>query len=65
MHLPAVRANGQPAFGSYVDPAHDGDAVPAGLIVLDVDGDRIAALTRFHVDALLPRFGLPATLPRD
>jgi hypothetical protein len=26
-------------------------------------GGRIRAITRFHVDALYPRFGLPASLP--
>jgi RNA polymerase sigma-70 factor (TIGR02960 family) len=54
--LPA-RANGQPAYGTYVDGS------PAGLFVLGVDGGRIRAVTRFHVDELFPRFGLPQTLP--
>jgi RNA polymerase sigma-70 factor (ECF subfamily) len=26
-------------------------------------GDRIQAITRFHLDALYARFGLPAVLP--
>jgi RNA polymerase sigma-70 factor (TIGR02960 family) len=60
--LPA-RANGHPAFGSYlVDPAEP-VATPAGLFVLTMAGGRIRAITRFHVDALYPRFGLPASLP--
>ena len=36
---------------------------PAGLFVLTLTGDRIHAITRFHIDALCPRFGsrvLPA-----
>jgi RNA polymerase sigma-70 factor (TIGR02960 family) len=60
--LPA-RANGQPAFGSYlVDPAEP-VATPAGLFVLTMAGGRIQAITRFHIDALYPRFGLPDSLP--
>ncbi|GGL97475.1 hypothetical protein [Nakamurella endophytica] len=34
----------------------------AGLLVLTLDGDRIAALTRFDSD-VLARFGLPSSLP--
>jgi RNA polymerase sigma-70 factor (ECF subfamily) len=61
VHLVPTRANGRPAFGSYVG---DGTvATPGGLIVLTLDKDRIAAITRFHVDALYPRFGLPESLP--
>ena len=42
---------------------HVADAAPpAGLIVLTARGDRLAAITRFHLDALYPRFGLPASL---
>ena len=46
-------ANGQLAFGAYVDGS------PGGLFVLTLNGGKISALTRFHVDALYPRFGLP------
>jgi hypothetical protein len=31
--------------------------------VLTMAGDRIRAVTRFHLDALYPRFGLPGSLP--
>jgi RNA polymerase sigma-70 factor (TIGR02960 family) len=56
--LPAG-ANTQPAFGSYLlDPA-ERVTTPAGLLVLTMAGDRIQAVTRFHLDALYPRFGLP------
>jgi RNA polymerase sigma-70 factor (TIGR02960 family) len=58
-----TRANGQPAMGSYVAGPDDAVAAPAGLFVLTVAGDRISDVVRFHVDALYPRFGLPATLP--
>jgi len=58
--LPA-RANTQPAFATYIS---DGDsATPGGLIVLTFAGERIRAVTRFHNDALYPRFGLPERLP--
>ena len=60
--LPA-RANTQPAFGSYLDDPADRVAAPAGLFVLTMAGDRIQAITRFHLDALYPRFGLPRSLP--
>jgi RNA polymerase sigma-70 factor (ECF subfamily) len=34
-----------------------------GLFVLTLEGERIAAITRFGGAELLPRFGLPPTLP--
>ncbi len=58
--LPA-RANGQPAFGSYLRGPGEAGAVPAGLIVLTSGADGIRALTRFHAEQLYPRFGLPVT----
>jgi RNA polymerase sigma-70 factor (TIGR02960 family) len=61
--LVPTRANGQPAFGAYV---RDGTAPVArahGLIVLTLTGDRIAAITRFLDNSVLPRFGLPRVLP--
>jgi RNA polymerase sigma-70 factor (TIGR02960 family) len=63
--LAAVRANGgQPAFGCYVRPeAADSAAAGDGMIMLTLDGDRIAGVTRFLDNSLLERFGLPATLP--
>jgi RNA polymerase sigma-70 factor (TIGR02960 family) len=60
--LPA-NANTQPAFGSYLADRPDGPAAPMGLFVLTMAGDRIRAVTRFHLDALYPRFGLPGSLP--
>ncbi|HEX6445824.1 MAG TPA: RNA polymerase subunit sigma-70 [Streptosporangiales bacterium] len=62
--LPAA-ANGQPAFGSYLAPRPDAVATPGGLFVLTVAGDRLRAVTRFHLDELYPRFGLPERLPPD
>jgi RNA polymerase sigma-70 factor (ECF subfamily) len=60
--LPAT-ANTQPAFGSYLAERPDGAATPMGLFVLTMAGDHIQAVTRFHLDALYPRFGLPGSLP--
>jgi RNA polymerase sigma-70 factor (TIGR02960 family) len=60
--LPA-RANTQPAFGSYLSDPAGRVATPAGLFVLTMAGERIQAVTRFHLDALYPRFGLPGSLP--
>ena len=62
--LVPAHANTQPAFGSYIREHATDAATPAGLIVLTARGDRLAAITRFHLDALYPRFGLPASLER-
>ncbi|WP_159844059.1 RNA polymerase subunit sigma-70 [Nocardia sp. CY41] len=63
VHLVPTGANGLPAFGAYLDDAVRPVATPAGLIVLTPAGDRIGRITRFHLDALYPRFGLPDRLP--
>lgn len=61
--LLVTRANGQPAFGCYLrDPASGVDRA-CGLVVLTVDGGRIAAIDRFVDNSALPDFGLPRTLP--
>jgi hypothetical protein len=59
IHLVPAAANGQVAYGSYLGAPV---ATPAGLIVLTMAGDRIQHITRFHTDALYPRFGLPMRL---
>jgi RNA polymerase sigma-70 factor (ECF subfamily) len=59
--LVPTRANGQPAFGSYLR-APTGDRHGVGLVVLTVTGDRICAMTRF-ADGTLSSFGLPRSLP--
>jgi RNA polymerase sigma-70 factor (TIGR02960 family) len=61
--LIATRANGQPAFGRYVRDPYAGIAHAHGVTVLTLDGDRIAQCTAFLDTSLLPRFGLPRTLP--
>ena len=58
-----TRANGQPAFGHYIQDAHAPIGRFSGLLVLTLDGDRIAAMTRFGDSGVLGRFGLPRTLP--
>jgi RNA polymerase sigma-70 factor (TIGR02960 family) len=59
--LVATRANGQPAFGIYVNDPRSGVLHANGLMVLTLAGDRISALTRFD-NSNLGRFGLPRTL---
>ena len=59
--LVPTRANGQPAFGAYLH-APTGLRHGTGLIVLGLSGDRICAMTRFE-SSVLPRFGLPRSLP--
>ncbi|HEX9063528.1 MAG TPA: RNA polymerase subunit sigma-70 [Streptosporangiaceae bacterium] len=61
--LRPVRANGQPGFGSYLAGPGSPAAGPAGLFVLGMTGDRISTITRFHLDHLYPRFGLPESVP--
>jgi RNA polymerase sigma-70 factor (ECF subfamily) len=61
--LIATSANGCPAFGQYKpDPA--GGRAPWSLQVLEISGDRIAAMTMFlDTPHLFPMFGLPDHLP--
>jgi RNA polymerase sigma-70 factor (ECF subfamily) len=60
-HLVPTRANGQPAFGVYLE-GPDGVRHATGLIVLTLARDRICAMTRFET-SVLPWFGLPRSLP--
>lgn len=60
--LVPARANGQPAFGTYLRDVDGGLRRGAGLLVLTLAGDRIRALTRFD-NGVLPSFGLPRSLP--
>jgi RNA polymerase sigma-70 factor (TIGR02960 family) len=57
-----TRANTQPAFGCYTPDAEAGIARPAGLFVLTLAGDAVAAITWFAGTELFERFGLPGTL---
>jgi RNA polymerase sigma-70 factor (TIGR02960 family) len=60
-HLVPARANGQPAFGTYVRDA-SGILRGTGLITLSLRGDRICAMSRFE-PSVLSWFGLPSSLP--
>ena len=59
--LVPTRANGQPAFGAYLR-APTGLRHGVGLYVLGSRAERISAMTRFE-SSVLPRFGLPRSLP--
>ncbi|WP_036436107.1 sigma-70 family RNA polymerase sigma factor [Mycobacterium sp. URHB0044] len=59
--LVPTRANGQPAFGAYVQ-SPNGISHGTGLYVLALAGDRISAMTRFD-NGVLPSFGLPRSIP--
>jgi RNA polymerase sigma-70 factor (ECF subfamily) len=61
--LVPTRANGQPAFGAYLR-APDGTRHGTGLYVLTLTGDLICAMTCFE-NSVLPRFGLPRSLPGE
>jgi RNA polymerase sigma-70 factor (TIGR02960 family) len=60
--LIATRANTQPAFACFRDDEHTRVAHAVGLLVLTLEGERIAAITNFIDSSVLPRFGLPRTL---
>jgi RNA polymerase sigma-70 factor, ECF subfamily len=55
-------ANGQPAFGCYLQEERSLVFGAHGLIVLTLEGDRISAVTRFVDNGNLARFGLPGML---
>jgi hypothetical protein len=59
--IPA-RANGQPAFGVYVQDPAAGVFHANGMLVAALAGNRIRAMTRFD-NSVIARFGLPRRLP--
>ena len=59
--LVETRANGQPAFGTYVRDPRGGPLHATGLVVVTLAGDRVSALTRFDA-SVLTRFDLPLRL---
>jgi RNA polymerase sigma-70 factor (TIGR02960 family) len=63
MLMVPARANTQPALGAYLSDSQGSAALPNGLFVLTMAGDKIQAITRFHLDELYPRFGLAESLP--
>ena len=60
--LVPTRANGQPAFGYYLQDPQAPLSRAHGLIVLTLAGDKICAITRFGDNSLFPHFGLPRSL---
>lgn len=62
MYLVPARANTQPALAGYLTHADRQAAAPAGLFVLTMASEQIRAITRFHLDELYPRFGLPQSM---
>ncbi len=62
MRVVPTRANTQPAFGCYMQDPHSPVARAHGVMVLTLEGDRIAAITRFLDSSVMPHFGLPRTL---
>ena len=57
-----TRANGQLAFGMYLADPHASVYRAYSLLVITTAGDQITAITGFTTD-VMPRFGLPRTLP--
>ena len=63
IRLIATRANGQPAFGHYIEDPHAPVLRFSGIIVLTLRGEAVSGLTRFADTAVVRQFGLPRTLP--
>ena len=64
--LVPTRANGQPAFGTYLWNAQRGSFLPSEILVLTFAGPKIAEITAFRSPEPFERFGLPAALdPRQ
>jgi len=60
-----TRANGQPAFGFYIQDEHEPVFGGHGMIVLTLEGGRISAITRFVDNVVMEWFGLPQTLDAE
>jgi hypothetical protein len=60
--LVPTRANGQPAFGCYLNDPHTPIAHAYGLMVLTLRGDGVAGVVGFPDTAVLAFLGLPRTL---
>jgi RNA polymerase sigma-70 factor, ECF subfamily len=64
--LVRTRANGQPAFGAYVWDGERETFAANEIIVLTLEGPRIAEITAFRSAEPFARFGLPSVLePRQ
>jgi RNA polymerase sigma-70 factor (TIGR02960 family) len=64
LRLVPTRANGQPAFGCYLDDRYAPIARPFSFLVLTLDGEQISAITAFTDTSVFAHFGLPRALPR-
>jgi RNA polymerase sigma-70 factor (TIGR02960 family) len=60
--LVPTRANGQLAFGAYLRDPRRGPRHAMGLLLFTLSGNQVSAITRFD-NSVLPRFGLPRSLP--
>jgi RNA polymerase sigma-70 factor (ECF subfamily) len=60
--LVPTRANGQPAFGCYMPDPNTEVARPWAVLVLTLEGERVAAITWFGGSAVFPHFKLPRIL---
>ena len=60
--LVPTRANGQPAFGVYFWEDEREALVAHDIVLLTMDGPRIAEISAFLTDGIVERFGLPAEL---
>ena len=56
--LVPTRANRQPAFAVYRREPGESDHAPLAIMVLTIDGDRIAAIDGFVYPELFPAFGM-------
>ena len=61
--LVPTRANTQPAQALYVRSGGSPIWRANGLIVLGLQDDGVCAIVRFCDNSVLPRFGLPRSLP--
>jgi RNA polymerase sigma-70 factor, ECF subfamily len=61
--LVPVRANGQLAFGNYLEDKQSGDFVAHAVDVLTLRGTQIEQITAFLEPEVFARFGLPDRLP--
>jgi len=61
IRLLSTAANRQPALAAYALRGGRGYA-PYGLMVMDVDGDRVAGILGFPDPWLFEQFGLPSAL---
>jgi len=62
LRLVPTRTNGQPAFGCYLPVARTEIARPYGLLVIELEGDQISAMTWFANSSIFRLFGLARVL---